>query len=302
MKRIIVFLVLALVVPRVGGAAEGEPDLDDLRRRVLTAEDRRFRRALELARMYSKLGRLADARRLYEGALQMRGSDVDVTDALLQLVRKLGDHGAQLPLYRRLSSSRPGDVQLQMRMGECLWRLKRTGEAREVWAAMLKRFPAERTAYDDLISFYMAEGRPEDARHFIRRRRERFGEDARLLLSQAELAVTARKPEAALPLLLKCLELDLAEKDSRRAEELLFLLARETGRTEEVRRKLASGLETVDAQLAGRLLDLAGGAADRPDFREAATLAQRALRHITDPAKRAEITSRIAIWRARAPK
>ena len=302
MKRTVVFLVLALVVPRVGGDAGGEPDLDEVRRRVLTAEDRRFRGALELARMYSKLGRLEEARRLYSEVLEVRPEDVDAQDALLQVLRKLGDHEAQLPLYRRLSSSRPGDLGLQMQMGECLWRLKRSREAREVWAAMLKHFPAERTAYDELIRFFIAEGRLDDARRFIQGRRERFGEDGSSLLTRAELNVVARKPEAAIGLLLRCLEMDLAEKDSRRAEEFLFLLARETGQAEHVRRELSASLQTTDARLAGRLLDLAGRAANRRDFKEALDLAQRALRHITDPAKRTEVTSHIALWRAKAPK
>ena len=155
MRRFLGILMLVLATwARVPVCRAAEPEPEDLQRRALSAEDRRFRRTVELARMLSKLGRLDEARRLYEEALLLRGDDVAVTDAQLQVLRRLADHKAQLPLYRRLVTVRPGDARLQMQMGECLWRLGRTKEARGVWQNLLRRFPSERVIYDDLIDFY----------------------------------------------------------------------------------------------------------------------------------------------------
>ena len=141
MKPTIVVWLLVLsgvCCPRVWAA--DEPGLDDLRRQALAAEDRRFERTRELARMHSRLGRLEEARRLYEEALGLRSADVEVADELLGVLRQLGDDEALLPVYRQLVSRRPLDAALQMQMGECLWRLGRTDEARRTWDDLLKRF------------------------------------------------------------------------------------------------------------------------------------------------------------------
>ena len=307
MRGIVAFLVVvavAVLMKSGGSSIAAEPELDDLRRQVLTAEDTRFKRTVDLAEMYSKLGRLGEARRLYEEALLLRPDDLDTAEDLLGVLRRLGDDEAQLPLYRRLVSGRPLDPGLQMRMGECLWRLKRADEARRAWDELLARFPTECTVYDDLIDFYVAESRPEDARTLIGRRRERFGEDGELLFAQARLAVAAREPEEAIDVLLRCLDLDLSEEETRRAESMLFSVARETGpaRTGELLRRLTSDLETIDGQLADRLLGLAQKAAQRRSFPEAVTLARRALPLLKTPAKHAEVTALITRWQAAAPK
>ena len=303
-RRSAVLLLLTAILTGVCAAARAadEPALDEVRRRALAAEDRRFTRALELARMYVGLGRLEEARRLYGEALETRGDRLDVAEALLDVVRRLGDHEAQLPLYRQLVSGRPGDATLQLELGVCLRRLGRTDEAASVWEGMLKRFPAERTVYDDLVDCCIAEGRPADARDVLDRRRRRFGEDARVLLAEARLAVTAGKPGDALPLLLKCLDRDLSEEDGRRAEFLVLLLGRETGRTAEVRRRFEDRLRAVDAQLAARLLELADAAAGQGNFARAVTLGERAVPLISDADRRAETSSRVASWRLRVPK
>lgn len=295
MKRTVVCVTVVLAGLCAAARAADEPSLDEVRLRTLAARDRRFARALELARMYAGVGRLEDARRLYEEALETHGDDVDVAEALLKVLRELDDHEAQLPLYRRLSSTRPGDPELHLEMGVCLWRLGRADEARKTWDALLKRFPAERTVYDDLVDVHIADGRVADARRVLDRRRERFGEDTHVLLTEARLAVTAGKPGDALPMLLDCLERDLSESDSRRAEFLVLILGRETGRGADVRRRLEARLRTVDAQLAGRLLDLAAQAAARGNFARAAALGERALPLIADAKKRAEVSSRVAL-------
>jgi len=300
-KRIVVMWLMVLSgvgCPRLWAADEA--GLDDLRRQALAAEDLRFERTRELARLHSRLGRLEEARHLYEEALRLWSADTEVAEELLGVLRQLGDDEALLRVCRQLVSRRPLDAVLQMQMGECLWRLGRTDEARRTWDDLLKRFPAERAVYDDLIDFYIAEEHPADARVVLARRRERFAEDARLLLTEARLALAEGKPADALSRLYRCLQQDLAEEDARRAEILLLSIAHETGRTDEVARKLTDDLERIDARLAGRLLELADEAAGRGGFREAVGLARRALPLLENPAKQAEVTALIAAWQAKA--
>jgi tetratricopeptide (TPR) repeat protein len=297
------FTVLALVAigrPETWALGEGEPE--DPHRRALAAEEQRFKRTVELADTYSRLGRAEEARRLYEEALVIRDDDVDVMDALLVELRRLGDYRSQLPLYRRLVSVRPGDARLHMDMGECLWRLKQTEEACTLWNDVLRRFVGDPAVYDDLIDFYTSEGRFEDARDVLRQRRERFRrfeEEGEVLLAEARLAIASGKPEEALPLLLHALELEISEEDCRRAEFLLFHFALETGKTGVVLQKLTERLDTVDARLAGRFLDLAGKAAERKEFASAIRWAQRALPLLKTPAREAEVNSLIADWRGK---
>ena len=292
-------IILAVLLSCAGVARAQEPDLDALRRQSSASEDQRFRRTIDLADLYTRLERLEEARKLYQEALALRPDNDDVMENLLGVLQQLGDYAAQLPLCERLSATRPGDAKLQLAAGECLWRLKRTEEARRAWRDVLRRFPADRTNYDDLVDFYAAEGRPDDARAVLVERRTRFGEDSDALLAEIRLALSDGKPALAVPMLLRCVETDLSDDESRRAEVLLLMTARETGRSAEVAQKLVADLADTDAKLVARLMVLARQAADAGSFAQAASLADRALPLLKDAAQRAETSSLIATWRTK---
>ena len=294
-------LAVWLAVPPAACRAE-EPDVDDLRRRTLAAEDRRFRRTVELARVYASSGRLEEARGLYEEAHRLRDDDADVTEALLDVLRKLGDHHAQLPIYRRMLSVRGSVFTVRFRMGECLWRLGRTGEARRVMNDVLKRFPSERGAYLLLIDFYLAEKQSADAHGVVEHYRNRFGDDIPVLLRRARLLSADGKPGKAIDVLHRCLRLDPSEDEQHRTEQRLFELAHRTGRTDTLTNTFSAEVADLDARLAGRLTDLAEGAARNGKFADAVALVEEALPLLADPAKRAQLTARLAAWRVRVPK
>ena len=301
-KRILLVLLPALLTSTTPAVCVAADDAATLERQVLSAEDARHRRTLELARMLVACGRGVDARRLYEEILVLRPGDADAADELLDVLRAQGDLEAQLALSRRLMKVRGEPVSLSLQMGACLWRLKRRDAAREVWEDVLKRQPSVRGVYDLLIDFYLAEGESADAAALIARRRQRFGEDTTVLVQEGRHALVAGKPREAIAPLMRCLERDLANAERTRTEGLLDVAARRAGTAEAVTRRLRDQLAALDARLAGRLIELADAAAGRRDFADAAAFARRALPLLDDPAKRAQLTARIALWDASATK
>ncbi|HUV38855.1 MAG TPA: tetratricopeptide repeat protein [Planctomycetota bacterium] len=275
------------------------PDVDDLRRRTVRAEDLRFRRTVDLARQLSAAGRLEEARRLYEEAHLLRADDDEVTESLLDVLRSLGDPRAQLEIYRAMLP-RTGLVTVRFRMGECLWRLGRTDEARETMNDLLRRFPTERSAWLMVVDFYLAEKQWTDARDVLDRCRRRFGDDVTLHLRRARLPGDA-EGTVATDELLAALRLDPSEDDRERAERMLFDLAQRTGRTDALVKTLRDELAAVDARLTARLIELADEAAKKDDFAGAVAFAEEALPFLTDPVRRAALAAKLAAWRTRVP-
>jgi hypothetical protein len=167
---------------------------------------------------------------------------------------------------------------------------------------VLRRFPAYRSACDDLVDFYVSEGRIDDARAILAERRARFGEDSDVLLAEIRMALSEGKPALAVPMLLRCAEMDLSDEDGRRAEGLLLMTAREAGRSPDVVQKLVADLADTDAKLSARLMTIAKQAAEAGSFAQASSLADRALPLLKDPAQRAETASLLASWRAKTTK
>ena len=254
MKRLCMNAMLVTML--IGACAvlpAGDSDLTDLRRRIRAAEEKKFRNTVDLARIHAARNELEKAVELLQEAFSMRPDDDNVSDALLGLLQKLGKHKERLALCKRLLPRRGGEPRFLMGMVESLWRLKRLDKAREMMADLLRRFPLRRSLYDEQVEFFLAERCPVDARKVINSRRQRFGENARQLLIEARLAIVEEKPVEAIAPLLKYLDLDLPEDEMSRAETMLFGVVRDSGKSNEVVKKLTERLETINRRIADGL-------------------------------------------------
>ncbi len=296
-RRAAFFAAVLLAAACALRAAQPDPDTV-----AAAAEDARVRRTVALADVLAREQQLPEARACYLEALALRPDDLDVAESLLGVVRRQGDWAAQLPLCERLRARRPGDAALAFEAGECLWRLGRAADARRAWGEMLRRFGADAGTCDRLVEFYAAEKLPADARAVLDERRKRFGDNPETRIVEARLALIEGNLAAAVDALLAALDADLDPSDRDRAETLLMDSAALAGRSEEVAKKLAATLDALDAKIPARLMDLARRAADEKDFPAAASLAERALGSLKDPALRADAAAKIALWKAQPPK
>jgi tetratricopeptide (TPR) repeat protein len=93
--------------------------------------------------------RLPEAKQLISKALSLSPDDPFITDSLGWVEFRLGNLTAALLHLQKAYELRP-DVEIAAHLGEVLWRLKRSDEARRIWQEGLKLAPDNDTLKDTL--------------------------------------------------------------------------------------------------------------------------------------------------------
>ena len=84
--------------------------------------------------------RFAEARILLEKAIRLKPDDAAILDSMGWLHYRLGNYAEALPLLRQAFNAEP-NAEISAHLGEVLWMLGNTTEARQVWQAGIKHAP-----------------------------------------------------------------------------------------------------------------------------------------------------------------
>ncbi len=129
--------------------------------RVLRKDPRRYDAAMELADMHSRVHRNVDAVALLDKFVPLLGNSPLYLDMAAQTLARLDLHERAWPLYRAACNLQPEIERFQSGLAESGVFLGKTGEAKEIYEALLRKHPEHQRYHYQLSKLAKA----EDSRH-----------------------------------------------------------------------------------------------------------------------------------------
>jgi tetratricopeptide (TPR) repeat protein len=136
-------------------------DAADARARTRTSSEKGL---AELAQLYHANGFLDEAMRCYEGLERLEPAQARWAHLHATILAGYGEAEPALALWQRVVKLAPDYVPARLRMGDCLLKANRSGEAADAYAAVLKLNPTQAHAMFGLARVDFEAGRWEKAR------------------------------------------------------------------------------------------------------------------------------------------